>query len=82
MIIDKFQWVFSDALRNTCGKDVKFGRCQRVLTPWRLGLALTATCASGSRRSPIALPLQYSLWHHKACDNQMAKPHGADFARR
>ena len=46
MVVDKFQWVFSESLLNACGKDVKFCRRQRVITPFRLGLALTATCAS------------------------------------
>src|SRR5678815_4929102 len=45
-VADKFQWVFSEPLLNACGKDVKFCRRQRLLTPFRLGLALTATCAS------------------------------------
>jgi hypothetical protein len=43
MVADKFQWVFSEALLNGCGKAVKFCRRQRVITPFRLGLALTAT---------------------------------------
>ena len=46
MVAEKFQWVFSEALLNACGTDVKFCRRQRVITPFRLGLALTATCAS------------------------------------
>ena len=46
MVADKFQGVFSEALLNACGKEVKFCRRQRVITPFRLGLALTATCAS------------------------------------
>ena len=46
MVADKCQWVFSEALLNACGQDVKFCRRQRVITPFRLGLALTATCAS------------------------------------
>jgi hypothetical protein len=46
MVADKFQWVFSEPLLNACGKDVKFCRRQRVITPFRLGLALTAICAS------------------------------------
>jgi hypothetical protein len=46
MVADKCQWVFAEALLNACGKDVKFCRRQRVITPFRLGLALTATCAS------------------------------------
>ena len=46
MVADKFQWVFSEALLNACGTEVKLCRRQRVITPLRLGLALTATCAS------------------------------------
>ena len=46
MVANKFQWVFSETLLNTCGKDTKFCRRQRTITPFRLGLALTATCAS------------------------------------
>jgi len=46
IVADKFQWVFSEALLNACGKAVKFCRRQRIITPLRLGLALTATCAS------------------------------------
>ena len=46
MVADKFQWVFSEVLLNACDKEVKFCRRQRVITPFRLGLALTATCAS------------------------------------
>src|SRR5467141_526493 len=46
MVADKFPWVFSEALLNACGKEVKFCRRQRTITPFRLGLALTATCAS------------------------------------
>jgi len=39
MVADKFQWVFSEPLLNACGKDVKFCRRQRVITPFRLGLS-------------------------------------------
>ena len=46
MVADKFQWVFSEALLNACGKEVRFCRRQRTITPFRLGLALTATSAS------------------------------------
>jgi hypothetical protein len=46
MVADKFQWVFSEALLNACGTDAKFCRRLRTITPFRLGLALTATCAS------------------------------------
>jgi hypothetical protein len=45
MVADKFQWVFSEALLNACGTAAKFCRRRRTITPFRLGLALTATCA-------------------------------------
>ena len=86
MVADKFQWVFSEALLNTCGKDVKFCRRQRGITPFRLGLALTATCASqhvetiadfhGGFNALFGTTVTY-----KAFYNQVAKPHFADFAR-
>src|SRR5438270_6541753 len=46
MVADKFQWVFSEPLLNTCGTEAKFCRRQRIITPFRLALALTTTCAS------------------------------------
>ena len=86
MVVDKFQWVFSEALLNACGTDVKFCRRQRVITPFRLGLALTATCAS-QRVETIAdfhcgfNALFGTTLTYKAFYNQLAKPHFADFAR-
>jgi hypothetical protein len=86
MVVDKFQWVFSEALLNACGTDVKFCRRQRVITPFRLGLALTATCAS-QRVETIAdfhcgfNALFGTTVTYKAFYNQLAKPHFADFAR-
>src|SRR5215475_12792412 len=86
MVADKFQWVFSEVLLNACGKDVKLGRRQRLLTPFRLGLALTATCAS-QRVETIAdfhcgfNALFGTTVTYKAFYNQVAKPHFADFAR-
>jgi hypothetical protein len=86
MVADKFQWVFSESLLNTCGKDVKFCRRTRIITPFRLGLALTATCASQrvetladfyrSFNALFGTPIPY-----KAFYNQLAKPHFADFLR-
>jgi hypothetical protein len=46
MVADKFQWVVSEPLLHACGTEAKFCRRQRIITPFRLGLALTATCAS------------------------------------
>jgi len=86
MVVDKFQWVFSESLLNACGKDVRFCRRQRVITPFRLGLALTATCAS----QPVETLADFhrgfnALWGttitYKAFYNQVAKPRFADFAR-
>src|SRR5436853_4321411 len=86
MVADKFQWVFSEPLLNACGKDVKFCRRQRVITPFRLGLALTATCAS-QRVETIAdfhcgfNALFDTTVTYKAFYNQVAKPHFAAFMR-
>jgi hypothetical protein len=86
MIADTCQWVFSEALLNACGKAVRFCRRQRVLTPLRLGLALTATCASQRLATIAAVPcscpaLFGTTVTYKAFSNQGAKPHFADFAR-
>jgi hypothetical protein len=86
MLADKFQWVFPEPLLNACGKAVKFCRRQRVLTPFRLGLALTATCA-GQRVETIAdfhcgfNALFGTTVTYKAFYNQVAKPAFAAFAR-
>ena len=86
MVADKFQWVFSEPLLNTCGTEAKFCRRQRIITPFRLGLALTATCAS----QPVETLADFhrgfnALWGttitYKAFYNQVAKSHFADFAR-
>ena len=86
MVADKFQWVFSEPLLNACGKDVKFCRRQRILTPFRLGLALTATCASQRVETIADLHCGFNALFgttitYKAFYNQVAKPHFADFAR-
>src|SRR5262245_57011925 len=86
MVADKFQWVFSEPLLNACGTEAKFWHRQRIITPFRLGLALTATCAS----QPVETLADFhrgfnALWGtaitYKAFYNQVAKPHFADFAR-
>ena len=86
MVADKFQWVFSETLLNACGTDVKFCRRQRVITPFRLGLALTATCASQRVETLADLHCGFNALcgtavTYKAFYNQVAKPHFADFAR-
>src|SRR5262249_773891 len=86
MVADKFQWVFSEALLNACGKNVKFCQRQRVITPFRLGLALTATCASQRVETIADLHCGFNALFgttvtYKAFYNQVAKPHFADFAR-
>ena len=86
MVADKFQWVFSEALLNACGTDVKFCRRQRVITPFRLGLALTATCASQHVETIADFHCGFNALFgttvtSKAFYKQVAKPHFADFAR-
>src|SRR6266852_6940530 len=86
MVADKFQWVFSEPLLNACGTEAKFCRRQRIITPLRLGLALTATCASQPVETLADLHRGFNaLWGttitYKAFSNQVAKPHCADFAR-
>src|ERR671937_832598 len=86
MVADKFQWVFSEPLLNACGKDVKLCRRQRIITPFRLGLALTATCASQRVETIADLHCGFNALFgttvtYKAFYNQVAKPHCADFAR-
>ena len=86
MVADKFQWVFSESLLNACGKDTKFCRRQRTITPFRLGLALTATCASQRVETLADFHRGFNALFdttitYKAFYNQLAKPHFADFAR-
>src|SRR5262249_48299796 len=83
---DKCQGVFSEALRNACGKAVKLCRRQRVITPLRLGLALTATCASQQVETIAEFhggcnALLGTTVTSKAVYNQVAKPPFADCAR-
>ncbi len=86
MVADKCQWVFSEALLNACGTDVKFCRRERTIPPFRLGLALTATCAC-QRVETLAdfhrgfHALFDTTITYKAFYNQVAKPRLADFAR-
>ena len=86
MVADKFQWVFAESLLNACGKDAKFCRRERIITPFRLGLALTATCASQRVETLADFHRGFNaLWGtsitYKAFSNQVAKTHFADFAR-
>ena len=86
MVAAKFQWVFSESLLNACGKDAKFCRRERIITPFRLGLALTATCASQRVETLADLHRGFKALFgttvtYKAFDNQVAKSHFADFAR-
>src|SRR6266853_5639637 len=86
MVADKFQWVFSEPLLNACGTEAKFRRRQRIITPFRLGLALTATCASQPVETLADLHRGFNaLWGttitYKAFYNQVAQPRFADFAR-
>jgi len=86
MVADTFHWVFSEPLLNACGTEATCCRRQRIITPFRLGLALTATCAS----QPVETLADFhrgfnAVWGptitYKAFSNQVAKSHFADFAR-
>src|SRR2546428_8634130 len=86
MVADKFQWVFSEPLLNACGTEVKFCRRQRIITPFRLGLALTATCASQPVETLADFHRGFNALFgttvtYKAFYNQVTKAHFADFAR-
>jgi Transposase DDE domain len=86
MVADKCQWVFSEPLLNACGTEAKLCRRQRIVTPFRLGLALTATCASQRVETVADFHRGFNaLWDttitSKAFYNQVAKPRFADFAR-
>jgi hypothetical protein len=86
MVADKFQWVFSEALLNACGQNVQCCRRQRIITPFRLGLALTATCASQRVETIADLHCGFNALFgttitYKAFYKQVAKPHLADFSR-
>jgi len=84
MVADKFQWVFSEALLNACGTAAKFCRRRRIITPFRLGLALTATCASQRVETLADFHRGFNALFdttitYKAFYNQVAKPHFATF---
>ena len=86
MVADKFQWVFSETLLNACGKETRVCRRERIMTPFRLGLAVVATSASQHvdtladfHRGFCAL-LDVTI-SYKAFYDQLAKPRFADFMR-
>jgi hypothetical protein len=86
MVADKFPGVFSAPLLNACGTDVQWCQRQRVITPLRLGLALTATCATQRVETSadwhcgfhalFGTTVTYQAFYH-----QVATPHCADVAR-
>ena len=86
MFAAKFQWVFSESLLNACGKEARFCRRERIITPFRLGLALTATAASQHVDTLADFHRGFNaLWgtqiSYEAFYKQLAKPHFADFMR-
>src|SRR2546427_2295523 len=83
---DKFPWVFSEALLNACGKEARFCRRERLMTPFRLGLALVATSASHHVDTLADFHRSFcALWDvtlaYKAFYDQLAKPRFADCMR-
>jgi len=86
IIADKFQWVFSESWLNACSTDMMFCRRMRTITPLRLGLALTATCASQRIDTRANFyrgfnALFHTIITHKVFYNQIAKPYCAVFIR-
>jgi hypothetical protein len=86
MVADKCQWVFSEPVLNACGTEAKCCRRQRIITPLRLGLALTATCASQPVETLAAFHRGFhALWGttitYNAFDTPVAKSRFADCAR-
>src|SRR2546426_2474056 len=86
MMADKFQWVGSKPVLNAWGTEGKFCRRQRIITPFRLGLALTATCASQRIETLADFHRGFNaFWGttitYKAFSNQVAKPRFSDCAR-
>src|SRR5438128_1807525 len=86
MVADKFQWVFSEALLNACGKETRFCRRERLITPFRLGLALVATSASHSVDTLADFHRGFCAFldvtiSSKALYDQLAKPRFADCMR-
>ena len=84
MVADKCQGVFSEALLNACGTAAKFCRRRRAITPFRLGLALTATSASQPGETLADFhrgckALVETTITYKAFSNHLAKPHCATF---
>ncbi|HSF34091.1 MAG TPA: hypothetical protein VLK82_27005 [Candidatus Tectomicrobia bacterium] len=86
MVADKCQWVLSEPLLNACGTAAKFCCRQRIITPLRLGLALTATCA----RQPVETLADFPRGFHafwgppitsKAFYHHVAQSRFADCAR-
>lgn len=85
-VANKFQSVFNESTLNELGKEVRFCRRQRFITPFRLALSLNATCAT--QRVETLADFQRSFnalfdanISYKAFYNQLAKPHFADFIR-
>src|SRR2546423_9560231 len=86
MVADKCQWVFSEALLNACGKETRFCQRARIMTPFRLGLALVATSASQQVDTLADFHRGFcALWNvtisYKALYDQLAKPRFADCIR-
>lgn len=86
MVADKCQWVFSEALLNACGKETRLCRRERIMTPFRLGLALVATSASHHVDTLADFHRGFGAFldvtiSSKALYDPLAKPRCADFMR-
>ena len=86
MVADKFSWVFAALRLNACGKEAKFCRRARLIPPFRLGLALTATSARQQVETRTDFHRGFhALWgpqvSSEACYKQRATPQCAELAR-
>src|SRR5437016_11259026 len=84
MVADNFHWVFTETLLNACGKEARPCRRERIITPFRFGLSLTATCASLRVETLADFHRGFNALFdttitYKAFYNQLAKPHFAAF---
>jgi hypothetical protein len=86
MVADQCPWVFADSLLNAWGKAAQLCRRQRVITPFRLGLALTATGANPRVETIADVHCGFHAFFgtsrtSQAFDHQGAPPRLADVAR-
>ena len=48
----QFQSVLDAYVRNECGKQLGLAKCERLITPFHLGLSVTASMARNASKPP------------------------------